>query len=795
MFDITNIFVSEYNMKSVRVFPAAFLIACFLVFSAYANAPEAYIAPGKIIGHVIDSQTEAPLSGANVFIDHGIVGSATDKNGDFAIVNAPVGSYKLVASMIGYNPEYKEIDVISGQTVTIDFTLKEGLLEMGAVTVTGTAIPHVFEDVPVKTEVITREIISRTESVDLAEALQLQTGVRVENNCQNCNFTQVRILGMDGPYSQILIDGDPVVSSLAGVYGLEQFPTEMIEQVEVVKGGGSALYGGGAIAGTVNMITRKPLTNRTHIKYYGQSVGAYAGDNGFSAVAERVNEDRSSGAYIYGAARDRNPYDHNEDGYSELGQLKSQTIGVNWYYNPIQTGSLKVHAHHLHEKRRGGDQFEVPFHEANVAEAVEHLRWGGTIRWEHRPLANLDYRLYYSTALTYRDSYYGGLGDPAEYDADNDGNPDDAARLDALAAYGNSENQVHLGGVRTNISLGHHILTAGADYSSDHLQDASTRMASYHLNETYTNTGLYLQDNFHFLADESMELLVGGRFDNHSELNDPVFSPRASLKYNPVDGLVLRSGFSTGFKAPQVFDEDLHIESLGGDQRVIRNDPNLKEETSLSFNGGLEYQNYIGDAPYSFAVTGFHTILDNALALDWDGATQLPDGTYQLTRVNNPGATVSGIEVNLGYRPISPLEFRLGATFKESEYDEPEGGLTSFPRSPDVYGNLFISYTPLSVLSFYTALNYTGDAWVPHEEPTDGTGPRMEKSDSYMEMDLGLKYTIFAKSDSKFEISTGVKNIFDSFQDNLDIGPTRDPAFVYGPSLPRTIYLGVEVEF
>jgi len=760
---------------------------------ALPNNNTTIIKPGKILGTVIDSRTEAPLTGANVFVNHGFVGTSTDENGNFVIHKAPVGKVELIASMIGYRPVYKEIEIKQGETISIDFTLKEGFLEMGAVVVTGTSIPHVFEDVPVKTEVVSRATIAKVKAVDMAEALALQNGVRVENNCQNCNFTQVRILGMEGPYTQILVDSDPVISSLAGVYGLEQFPAEMIEQIEVVKGGGSALYGGGAIAGTVNLMTRTPLTNRTHIKYQGQSIGN-AGDNGISVVSERVNESRTSGAYLYGTVRQRNQYDHNDDGYSELGELNNQTIGVNWYSKPIENGKINFNAHHIHEKRRGGDHFDVPMHEANVAEGVEHLRWGGTVRWEHRPLTNLDYRFYYSLALTDRDSYYGGLGDPADYDANNDGIPDDQARLAALDAYGTSSNQVHVGGFRTNFTFGNQIFTTGLDYSSDHLEDYSTRLAQYNIDETYTNFGFYLQDDVHFLSNEALEVLAGIRMDNHSELSDPVFSPRISAKYNLMEGLILRTGFSTGFKAPQVFDEDLHIESLGGDQRVIRNDPDLKEEKSYSFNIGFEYQNYVGEAPYSFAFSHFQTTLDNALSLDWDNATQLPDGTYSIMRVNNPGAKIQGFELNLGFKPFSTFEIQYGGTFKESKYEESEGGLTSFPRSPDIYWNILVTYSATQKLDLFSTINYTGESWVPHEEPADGSGPRLEKSDTYYKLDVGASYDLTLLNKTKSILSIGVKNALNAFQDNLDVGPNRDPAFVYGPSLPRTWYIGFEIE-
>ena len=126
------------------------------------------------------------------------------------------------------------------------------------VVVTATRTSRNLGEVPVRTEVITRDLITRSGSRTLADAVEYTTGIRVENNCQNCNFSQIRLLGLDGPYTQILVDGQPVVSSLAQVYGIEQIPARMIERIEVVKGGGSALYGPGSVGGVVNIIPREP---------------------------------------------------------------------------------------------------------------------------------------------------------------------------------------------------------------------------------------------------------------------------------------------------------------------------------------------------------------------------------------------------------------------------------------------------------------------------------------------------------------------------------------------------------
>ncbi|HDP68533.1 MAG TPA: hypothetical protein ENN20_08555, partial [Candidatus Marinimicrobia bacterium] len=181
-----------------------------------------------IKGMATDSRTGEPLAGVNVIVEHTTVGAATNEAGVFFIYHAPVGQLRLVASMIGYQQNAKTVHARAGDVVLVDFELKPTILEMGALVVTGTSTPHLVEDMPVRTEVIPRRLIEQKHACNLAEALSFHTGVRVENNCQNCNFSQVRILGMDGKYSQILIDGDPVVSSLASVYGLEHFPEEMV---------------------------------------------------------------------------------------------------------------------------------------------------------------------------------------------------------------------------------------------------------------------------------------------------------------------------------------------------------------------------------------------------------------------------------------------------------------------------------------------------------------------------------------------------------------------------------------
>ncbi|MFO7890198.1 MAG: TonB-dependent receptor [bacterium] len=757
----------------------------FTLFVFMALGLHAEIKSTAIEGKVIDTKTKEALAYANVMIAHTTVGTAADENGFYRITNVPVGEIHLVASMIGYERGNKIISVKHGQTITVNFELEPTILEMGTVVVTGTSTPHLIEDMPVRTEVIPRKIIEQKQAVNLAEALKFQTGIRVENNCQNCNFSQVRILGLPGKYSQILIDGDPVVSSLAGVYGLEHFPEEMVDQIEIVKGGGSSLYGGGAIAGVINMITRKPVTNQVRIKYLGHSVNntmeQYVG-----AVAETVNKTGTSGAYVFGSFRKRSPYDHNGDGYSELGELKNESIGFKWYYKPIDNGELLTSFHRIHEERRGGNKFDLPVHEAEIAEWIEHWRSGGTVHWTHRPSPVFDYKLYYSFSDENRKSYYGGLSGDT---------PED--RLNALAFYGRTENPLHLSGFRVNYRIGCQLITAGLQYSRDKLKDQTAAETAYYIDDVYTNTGIFLQDNFHFGKEEEIEFVAGVRFDNHSALAGWVASPRLNAKFDIGSGFKLRGAYTTGFKPPQIYDEDLHLCGIEGDQRIIRNAEDLKEEKSYTVSTGIEYQGYLYNIPTMFSFTFFKTRINDSFTEQF---ISKQGDTEHWERVNSDGSEAQGLELDFGIRPALGTEIRGGITYKRGRFDSPHEDFDTrkFVRTPDLTGNIRFNVSPTDRIDIFIAGNYIGKADVPHEVVVKGQQEpelKIEQSNSFFPVDCGFIYRLPLTNGLKTKIKFGVKNITNAYQEDLDKGKDRDPAYVYGPARPRTVYFGLETAF
>lgn len=759
-------------------------VVCIIINPALSNNSVPPPLTGRISGTVIENETGDPLIGATVMIDHTSIGAKTNQNGEFVINNAPVGSQTVVASMMGYQIEKMIVNINEDATSSQSFKLKPAAFETGAITVTGTSTPHVFEDTPVKTELISKKMIEQKQAVNLAEALAFQTGVMVENGCGNCNFTQVRINGLDGKYSAVLIDGLPMMSVLAGVYGLEQMPEEMIQQIEIVKGGGSALYGGNAVAGIVNLITKKPMQNRTSLKYLGSFMGDIP-DNHFAGVSEIISKDGHSGAYIFGSMRNRNMYDHNGDGFSELGYIKNESIGLNLFFVPFEKSELQLKIHHIHEDRRGGSITKELVHNSAVAEWTEHWRTGGAISWIHKVNSDIDYRADYSFALVHRDSYYGGLSGDTEEE-----------RLEALQFYGNSLNPLHLIKSQANLNTGKHLFTLGLEYLNEQLTDKTAANQLYHIDETYENTGFFVQDDIHLL-NKKLQFVGGVRMDKHSEVKDIIISPRFNAKYEFAEGFNLRASFSTGFKAPQIFDEDLHVGALSGDQRIVMNSEDLKNESSVSFSGGIDYLGELGDLPFLFALNGFSTSIDDAFK---EKFISKQNNVELWKRVNGSGAMVNGIEFSLGIKPVSSLELRGGILYKKSEFDERHEDFNTkkFFRTPDISANFRINYNPSHDLNIFALFKYLGKADIPHEvpDPEGGEGLVMllVTSDSYLVLDMGFSYDIHIMEDVCWKLSFGVKNALNSYQNDLDVGVDRDPGYVYGPSQPRTLYIGFKTE-
>ncbi|MEM9556120.1 MAG: TonB-dependent receptor [Acidobacteriota bacterium] len=640
--------------------------------------------------------------------------------------------------------------------------------------VTGTRTARKLVDSPVHVRQVTRATIDASASRTLADAIELTPGVRIESNCQNCNFSQVRMLGLEGPYSQVLVDGQPTVSSLALVYGIEQFPARALESIEVVKGGGAALYGAGAVGGVINLIPHSPLDTHATLDFRASETGGEPGYSA-SALADWSPRERRTGVSLLAQLDDVEPADLDGDGFTEVTSRELTTLGLRAeHYLLGDRARLDGEVNWTDAQRRGGDlaRFDLPPEETALTEEIATERLGLSLGYLHTLSSRLDVRLAASYADTRRASYYGAGFDPD--------------------AYGSTENPLWIVDAQLNRRHDRGTWSGGASYSRDELDDRQPGYGRL-LRETHTNLGVYLQDD-RTLADR-VTVVYGLRVDDHSALPDPVASPRLAAMLSPRDDLTIRASYAQGFRAPVTFDEDLHIELAGGAARVVLPSTDLVEERSEASLLSLEWRPTFGrraKGSASLELAAFRTDLDELFDVVERDDPRTPQREF--LRVNAEGARVEGVELAASVRWGSRLSAELGFVVQSARYDvpEPDFGARRFLRTPDEHGTLSLQARLPAALDLFVGARYTGSMLAPHYAGFIAED-RLETTPSFFEIDVNLSRTV-ALGGHEVTVTVGGKNLTDAYQRDLDQGPDRDSNYVYGPRLPRSVTVGLRWE-
>ena len=757
-----------------RIFSALAAALC-IVLSAGANNTDTHI-----YGHVIDSQTGEHLPYIVVVLKGTTIGVATDNSGHYVIRHVPEGDFVIEVSAVGYKTQTHEINVRKGRNYEVNFVLEEDLVQIEGVIVSATRSETTRRMSPTLVNVVGTDIYDKTNSTTVAQGLSFQPGVRVENNCQNCGFQQVRINGLDGQYTQILIDSRPVFSALAGVYGIEQLPANMIDRVEVMRGGGSALFGSSAIAGTINIITKEPVRNSAAISHTMTSIaGTGAFHNTTDINASIVSEDNKLGIAVFGQNTSKDPWDANGDGFTELSRISGQTIGFRGYVKTGLYSKITAEYHHLQEFRRGGDQLDLPPHEVMIAEQTKHgINTGGLkFDWVSK---YQKHRLNAFASMQHidRDSYYGAGMDPD--------------------AYGKTLDLTWVAGAQYIFKAEECLfmpsdLTVGIEYNEDYLKD---NMWGYDriTDQTVRIASLYAQNEW---KNAHWGILIGGRLDKHNLIDGLIFSPRANLRYNPAKNINLRASYSYGFRAPQAFDEDLHIDNVGGTVSMIRLADDLSVEKSQSVSLSADVYHSWGNWQANVLLEGFFTDLDDVFALKELGEEE---GILIKERHNESGARVFGgnLEGKLAWKNI--FQVQMGVTLQDSKYkearswsDDVEATRRMF-RTPDLYGYFTASYNPLKQLTLALSGTYTGKMLVEHHKGMIEKNITVE-TPSFWDMGFKAAYDFRLYRSFSLQLNAGMQNILNSFQKDFDSGADRDSGYMYGPTLPRTFFFGVKLTY
>ncbi len=782
------------------------LIAVLLQLSVWAIAdnvqttgeeenPKDKLKDTMLFGDVQSEGKHIPF--ATIMVEGTTIGTAADETGHFKLVGMPEGDINIIISAVGYQTKKFPLNMKVGKAETILAELEPDNIGLEQVVVSADRTEKSRKDVSTIVSTISPKLFDRIQGVTLSEGLNFTPGLRMENNCQNCGFTQVRMNGLEGPYSQILINSRPVFSGLAGVYGLELIPANMIDRVEVVRGGGSALFGSNAIAGTINLITKEPMQDTYQIN---TSLGII-GDDGeldhtINLNGSVVSGDYRTGFSFYGFKRNRDAYDHNGDGFSEMSEIDNSTFGASFFQRVGDRSKIKVDYFNIDESRRGGNDFEKIDHEADISEALEHKINSVNFNFDKLMKVHDKFSVYAALQHVDRDSYYG-----AEQD---------------LSAYGNSKDLSFSLGTQYKTDLerllfAHAELLIGLETTHNGLEDTKLGYLDTETNEHIDNTlitdqsvnttGFFAQNEW---SAEKWRLSFGFRLehysvkdkaDDHDDITGDVFSPRASFLYNLSNDIQLRTSFAKGYRAPQVFDEDLHIETSGARRVIHENDPDLEQETSNSVTFSIDISKEFGNWQTQFLAEAFYTDLENPFANEYGEPDE--NGQVIYTRVNaEDGAVVKGINFEFNASPSAAFAIQSGLTIQSSKFDSPvEFDEKKFFRTPDSYGYLSMNYSPNPRFDVSLTGNYTGKMLIPYFGPriADPEAGQLNESDPFF--DLGIKFAqkFSLTNDVSMQLYGGVKNIFNSYQDDFDSGIERDPGYIYGPLAPRTFYIGLKI--
>lgn len=730
-------------------------------------------AQSMLTGVIDDGQQPVPF--ANISVKGYNIGTYSNESGEFILKGVPQGKQELLVSSVGYKQLEKTIEILDGQQISLNLELQKSFEELEEVVITGTRNETKRSESPVIVGVIDKKSLETVQANTLADGLNFQSGLRMETDCQTCGYSQLRMNGLGGAYSQILIDGRPIFSSLMGLYGLEMIPTNIIERIEVVRGGGSAIYGSNAIAGTVNVITKEPTRDDLSIGMNGGIIDNQSFENQLNVSASKAFD--KAGITLHASRNEREAYDANGDGFSELPKLEGINFGLNSYYKIGKYGKLGLNFNSINEYRRGGNKIELPAHKAEQSEERTHnILMGGLNYQTSLPGINSSLSFYLAGQHTKRKHYTG---------------------IDYADAYGNTIGQSVIGGIQYNFFSSSHTFTAGAEYLHDYVND-EIPLYNYLVDQTTGQLGIFLQDEWKIGS--VLSLLGGLRIDQHNLVENPVLNPRINLLLNPFDYSQIRASYSTGFRAPQAFDTDLHIAFAGGGISLIQLDPDLKEERSNSYSFSFNYDRPSEKYIYGFTVEAFHTRLNNAFVLEENGVDD--QGNMILQKSNGGGSTVQGIvwEARLNYNNY--IELDLGFTLQQSMFDQPVQwsseleGTTEYLRTPNDYGFYTMNINPTERFSISLSGIYTGGMLVPHFGGAPGV-PTDEVVESKPFFDQGIKlnYTLPLKSiQQNISFFGGIKNLFNAYQDDFDTGRYRDSNFVYGPARPRTIFFGISLE-
>lgn len=704
---------------------------------------------GSLSGTV--SSNGQPVISATVGIKALGKGSFTDSTGHFRLNTLPAGSHTLYISSVGYRSLEKEILITADEELKLDLQLREEVTELNQVVVTGTLKETTIRQSPVKVNSISGDVLRKSGAGNLMEAVNYINGLYKQVDCAVCGTDNIRINGMEGPYTSVLIDGMPVMGALASVYGLNGISSDIISSIEIIKGPNSTLYGSQAMGGVINIITTNP-ENAPLLSV--QAASSTHSEHEMSlSVAPQVGKHKT----LINTSLHRTPefVDENKDGFSDFTMDTRFTFFNKWNFRQDEFRELNLAAKYYFEERLGGTRQYT--HELRGSDSVygesiytNRLELFGTY---DLPLGFTDLELSSSYAWHDQDSWYGDY----HYTAEQQTLFSNLIWRDDLT--------------RSND------LMIGATFRYDVLDQTfnGQRLDGGSVDRRFV-PGLFTQYD-HILSEE-FRALAGLRLDHHGD-HGFIFSPRLNLKFTPDSHTTLRLNTGTGFRIVNLFTEE-HEALTGSRQVVVAESLNPEESYNIALN--LNRIIDIGPSVLNADLDVFYTRFSNQIIPDYSESNKI-------IYTNLDGHSVSrGVSLSLAHNFITPLTYMIGFTVQDV-YREEGGIQENLPFSPDYSGVFSLSYSPEGTgLTFDYTGRLNGPMHLPEYEGKQSVSP------VYTEQNLKV-----SRNFGDFTVYIAGQNLTDRVQPDPLIAPDRPFSdefatdYVYGPVQGRRFMAGIQL--
>lgn len=637
------------------------------------------------------------------------------------------------------------------------------------VVLTGTIKPFSRSKSPVAVEVYSQKFFQKNPTPSIFEAIAMVNGVKPQLNCSVCNTGDIHINGLEGPYTMILIDGMPIVSSLSTVYGLSGIPNSLVDRIEVVKGPASSIYGSEAMGGVINIITKNALTAP---KLSVDMMTSTWSENNLD-VSTKFNIGKNAASLLslnYFSFKEK--IDQNKDNFTDSALQSRVSVFNKWNFQRKENRQASFALRYLYEDRFGGEMQWDRSHRGSSDVYGESIY---TNRAEVFGLYQWPLKEYIVTQFSYnyhdQNSFYGS-------------NPYDALQKVAFAQTYWSK------------KLGKHDLTGGVTFKRTFYDDNTPGTLS---GDGITNApmkspiwGAFVQDQWE-ISDQHT-LLVGYRFD-YDKIHHEVHSPRFAWKFSPNPYHTLRFNFGTGFRVVNLFTED-HAALTGSREVLIKSD--LKPEKSVNGNLNYIWKIPVGSRMIQLDASAFYTYFSNKIVGDFDTD---PD---KIIYDNLHGYGISrGASMNVDFSFSFPLSVNLGVTYLDvyQKFDD-NNKKSQQLHAPKWSGTYNLSYKFTNDLT----LDFTGQFYGPMRLPVLPNDYRPEYSPFYSLANIQVSKSF----KSGFEVYCGIKNLFnftpkdplmrpfdpfDKYADDPISNPnhyTFDTAYGYAPMQRIRGFLGVK---